>query len=119
MKIVVTYEPADLRRLIQQDLARQGIDASEAEVKFAKNTAVVTVDTALAVAAAAAALPSEPPAPLPAHDATAPELPVVVDIVDVLSRSAGLARADTGLYPPRERALMEGETYEYPGDKRR
>ena len=122
MKMVVTYEAADVRRLIQQDLARQGIQAEEANIKYVKNTVVVTVEVNGAAevveppdAVREAVFGREPPEPTVLVERT----PVTVDMSDVLARSASLGRTETSLYPARERALMDGETYEYPGDRRR
>lgn len=121
MKMVVTYEAADIRRLIQRDLARQGIRAEEANIRYSKNAAVVTVEVEggtgidlteeQQLIQEATAIREISPLPVRAEP--------IVDMTDVLTRSAGLARTEGGLYPHRERALMEGETYDYPGDRRR
>ena len=119
MKMVVTYEAADVRRVIQKDLARQGIQAEEANIKYYKNVVVVTVEVNGAAevveppdAVREAVFGRAPPEPVE-------RTPVTVDMSDVLARSASLGRTESSLYPARERALMDGETYEYPGDRRR
>jgi hypothetical protein len=137
VKIKVTYEEADLKQLIRLDLARQGIAATDADITLAKGKAEVSVevtraDDALVVepvpvehAAAPAPvdrgidreLDARPPPP------KEPPLQVVegganpVDMSDVLGASNRIARQNPGKFPTPERQLMDGESFDFPGDK--
>lgn len=129
MKIVVTYEAVDITRLIRQDLAQQGITASEDDIKFAKNKAVVSVevsrdDTTPTTPEALGAAAFHTPAP-PAAPAQPPHLEAIdggnafADMTEIQRASAKLAAANPGKFPTPERQLMDGESFDYPGDKRR
>lgn len=138
MKIKVTYEEADLKQLIRLDLARQGIVATDADIVLAKNKAEIAVevtrDDATLAAEPEPALEQRinhthdvmtrpdmgrPPPPPPKE----PPLQVVeggagpVDMTDVLGASNRIARSNPGKFPVPERALMDGESFDYPGDK--
>lgn len=142
MKIKVTYEESDLKQLIRLDLARQGIAATDADIVLAKGKAEIAVevtrdDAALAEAPAPARSEPEyadraavlrrgdelPPPPPPPPAPKEPALQVVeggnnpVDMSDVLGASARIARAGGGKFPVPERPLMDGESFDFPGDK--
>lgn len=133
MKIKVTYAELDLKQLIRLDLARQGIEVTDAEIVLAKNRAEIAVE----VTRDDAALATEPahvehhtPAPVHRDEPTAPPpapkepaLQVVeggnnpVDMSDVLGASARITRSGGGKFPVPERTLMDGESYDFPTDK--
>jgi hypothetical protein len=126
MKIVVTYEASDIVRLIKQDLAQQGISASEDDIKFSKNKAVVSVEvtrddvppsTPEALGAAAFNTPA-PTAPIPPPLAVVDGGQAPVDMDAVLRASAKAAATNPGKFPVPERQLMEGESFDFPGGKR-
>jgi hypothetical protein len=127
MKIVVTYEAADITRLIRQDLAQQGITASEDDIKFTKNKAVVSVEVsrddntpATPEALGAAAFNAPPPPALP----TGPKLEAIdggnapMDMSEIHRASAKAAATNPGKFPVPERQLMDGESFDFPGGKR-
>lgn len=141
MKIDVTYEEADLKRLIRVDLARQGIPATDADIKLTKCKATVSVEVQgdeSAIAVEPQSMPArEYTAPLPpAREAPpAPALPPPVpptkerslevieggnnptDFSDVLRASQRIATTKDGKFPKAERQLMDGESFDYPGDE--
>lgn len=118
MKIVVTYEQKDLSQLIKQDLARQGIEASDADIKYVKGQAVVSVE-----ASTERPLPAPGGNPVVAPQKAAPVLEAIeggnapVDMGDVLSASERIAAATAGKYNPPKRVLLPGESYDWPGSK--
>lgn len=126
MKIVVTYEATDIQRLIRQDLTRQGITATDADIKFVKNHAVVSVEVT----------PDDMPAPIeeapvqasPVRTApptpTPPKLEAIeggagpVDMGAVFRESQKLAASTEGKFPaPKQHQMLEGESHEWPGDQ--
>lgn len=127
MKIVITYEPADVVRLIRQDLVRQGIAAaSVADVKCPKGNAIAHVEVQPGDEP-----PVVEPAPAPAHvqddiaverppSRTAPALTPIeggaetADMSDVFRASRHLEKTTDGKFPPRERTLLDGESYDPP-----
>jgi hypothetical protein len=127
MKMVVTYETADIQRLIRQDLARQGIAATDADIKFSKNQAVVSVevtpdDSPITVAepvvsSPPAAVAPPPPAPPP------PKLEAIdggagpVDMTDIFRQSQKIATTTEGKFPVPQHTMLDGESTEWPGDK--
>jgi hypothetical protein len=125
VKIVITYETADIVRLIRQDLARQGIAAADGDVKCPKGVAVVHVEVQPGDEPPVAA---PPPAPAPVRaDAGVDQLPrqapaltpveggaEVADMSDVFRASRHLEKTTEGKFPPRERQLLEGESYDPP-----
>jgi hypothetical protein len=145
MKMKVTYEEADIKRLIRNNLAKQGIAATDADIEFKKNQAVVSVevsgeDEPLSEPAPPSptieqrinhthdvmtrpdmgrSLPAPPPPPAPPKE----PLQVVegganpVDMSDVLGASMRIARNTEGPFPKPDRQLMEGESFDFPGDK--
>ena len=124
MKIVVTYEASDIVRLIKQDLAQQGILALEDDIKFTKNKAVVSVevtrdDAPLPPISTNVVTPTAPMAP----STSTPTLDVIdggnapVDM-DAILRASAKNAANPGKFPAPERQLMEGESFDFPGDKR-
>jgi hypothetical protein len=125
MKIVVTYESTDITRLIKQDLALQGITATDGDIKFTKNQAVVTVEVSRdevqepATPEALGAQVFNAPAPPPA-----PPLAVVeggaspADMSDLLRASQKTAATNPGKFPTPERQFMDGESLDFPGGKR-
>lgn len=127
MKIVVTYETKDLTRLIRQDLALQGITATDADIKFVKSIAVVAVEvtpeekTPDDFAALAAKIFNEPP---PAPYPPPPSLAVVeggaapADMSDILNASKKITNATSGKFPVPQHDMLPGESAEWPGDKR-
>jgi hypothetical protein len=142
VKIKVTYEEADLKQLIRLDLARQGIAATDADISLTKGKAEIAVEVTRDDAELAAELPAAPdgltaeqrsshthdvgrstelpPAPPPQKE---PPLQVVeggnnpIDMSDVLGASNRIARQSPGKFPVPERSLMEGESFDFPGDK--
>lgn len=124
MKLTIKYEVEEIKALIREDLVRQGITAAaNADIAFKKNVAIVEVD-----ASRDGALEGATPAPsvTSAHsvveEKASPATPLAVveggaqtvDMTDVLGASSRLAQTEKGKYPPRERELMEGESYEHP-----
>lgn len=128
MKIVVTYESTDITRLIKQDLARQGITATDDDIKYAKNHAVVTVEVsrddvpepstfeALGAQTFNAPTPPTPPTPQPLSLVEGGATPV--DMSDILRASQKAAANNPGKFPVPERQLMDGESHDFPGDER-
>lgn len=128
MKIKVTIETHEIKALIREDLARQGIVATDDDIAFSKNMAVVTVEaTRDAVAVApppAAPVVAVPPAPPP----QAPQVPALevvdggqapIDMSGILAASNHIASTKPGKFPTVERELMEGESHDFPGSPRR
>lgn len=128
MKIVVTYEPADLIRLIRQDLALQGITAEDADIKFVKNKAVVAVEVAaeagpaipfpgvpanLALPVVSVAL-SSTPAPVNNNDNAS-----LAEMSEIQRASANLTAQNSGRFPASTRHLIDGESFDFPGIKSR
>lgn len=116
MKLKITYETKEIEALILEDLARQGIPATNADIIFSKNCAVVSVeatrDGTLDPTVAAPVAPTvAPPAPLTVVDGGN----TLVDMGDVLGASKKIAQQKPGNYPPGERTLMEGESTDFPG----
>ena len=124
MKIVVTYEAADIVRLIRTDLAAQGIVANEGDIKFVKNKAIVSVEVAKDDAPPEPPEPPEmlantsPPKQAPPHLEPIEGAANPVDMTEILRASQKTATQNPGRFPTPERQLMDGESYEYPGDKR-
>jgi len=120
MKIVVTYEAADITRLICQDLARQGIATTDSDVKYAKGKAVVSVE----VSPDDAHPTPSAPTPLSETSRPPPQLEAIdggnnpADMSDILRASAKTAAVRPGKFPTPERQLLDGESFDYPGDKR-
>jgi hypothetical protein len=137
MKIVVTYEATDLVRLIRADLATQGIIADEDDIKFAKNKAVVSVEVTKDDApeplgprisegqsttqptpymeGAVSFVPTKTPPPkLETIEGGANP----ADMAEILRASQKAASQNPGKFPTPERQLMDGESFDYPGDKR-
>jgi len=129
MKMVVTYETADIQRLIRHDLARQGITAVDADIKFTKNQAVVSVEvtpddapppvaeTVVALPPAAVVPPTPPPIPPP------PKLEAIdggnapVDMTDIFRASQKIAANTEGKFPVPQHSMLDGESTEWPGEK--
>lgn len=132
MKIVVTYEAVDISRLIRQDLARQGIAATDADVKYNKGSAVVSVEVTAddapipveAVPESIAAAPTVPPPPTPpTPPSTPPKLESIdggnapVDMASIFAQSKKIAANTEGKFPVPQHSMLEGESSEWPGDK--
>lgn len=125
MKIVVTYESADISRLIRQDLARQGITATDADIKYAKGNAVVSVevdpDDAPAPVPVETSVVAEHPAPRPSPAPSPPKLETIegganpVDMSAVFRESQKLAATTEGKFPKPQHAMLDGESFEFPG----
>jgi hypothetical protein len=129
MKIVVTYESADISRLIRQDLARQGITATDADIKYAKGVATVSVEVD------PDDVPAPPPpmvAPMPVETTVvtehapprppSPKLEAIeggagpVDMSAVFRDSQKIAATTQGKFPaPKQHQMLEGESHEWPG----
>jgi hypothetical protein len=125
MKIVVTYEPADIIRLIRQDLTLQGIAAADADIKFVKNKAVVSVEVT----------PEEPQAlaspdslGLPDTSVSSTTLPTptlsvidntIPDMSAIQRASQQLTTQKPGKFSNTSRQLIDGESFDYPGTKTR
>ncbi len=127
MKIVVTYEAADITRLIRQDLARQGITAQDTDIKYSKSSAIVSVEVdpddmpAEPPTPAAAPPPRAAAPPPPTPTPTPPVVEVIeggnnpVDMSSVLAMSNKVARTTEGKFPmPKQHARLEGESDEPP-----
>lgn len=127
MKIVITYGPADISRVIRQDLARQGIVATDADIKYSKNNVVVSVeatadDSPIPVEepAARAAAPAPVPTPTPTP---APKLEAIeggagpVDMGAVFRESQKIAASTEGKFPTPKHTMLDGESTEWPGAK--
>lgn len=124
MKIVVTYESTDISRLIRQDLAQQGITALDSDIKYAKGSAVVSVevtrDDVVPVPAASVVEAASPPvlsvAPPPLTVVDGGNAPVDMDAI---LRESKKHAANPGKFPTPERQLMDGESFDYPGGDKR
>ena len=123
MKIVITYGPADISRVIRQDLARQGIAATDADIKYSKNNVVVSVeatadDSPIPVeepAARAAPAPTPTPTPTPTPRLEANEGGAgPVDMGAVFRESQKLAASTEGKFPTPKHTMLEGESTEWP-----
>lgn len=122
MKIDVTYETADITRLIRQDLTARGIPVNEMDIKYSKGRAVVQVEVTPDELAPA------PTAPVPVDTPTPLESPPTleaidgganpVDMTDVLRRSQQVAATKRGTFPAPTHKMLDGESTEFPGDKR-
>jgi hypothetical protein len=129
MKIVITYGPADISRVIRQDLARQGITAADADIKYTKNSVIVSVEATVDDAPIAVEEPVRAPAPTPeltprpAVATLPPALEVVeggagpVDMSAVLRDSKRIATSTEGKFPTPKHSMLEGESTEWPGDR--
>lgn len=126
MKIVVTYEAADISRLIKQDLARQGITATDADIKYSKGNAVVSVevdpdDVPAAAPVETAPAATEPIVRAPTPPPTPPKLEAIeggagpVDMSAVFRESQKIAASTEGKFPKPQHAMLDGESYEFPG----
>lgn len=125
MKIVVTYEPADVVRLIRQDLARQGIAAADADVKCPKGDVTVRVEVQPGDEPPVAAPPppapavDQPPAARPPPALTAIEGGAEpVDMSDIFRASKHLEKTTEGKFQSPERTLLDGESYDPPEEFR-
>lgn len=123
MKLTIKYETEEIKALIREDLVRQGISAAaDATIVFKKDHAVIEVEASREGVLEAAPITSVTSV-VEEKAAAAPPLEVVeggaqaVDMSEVFSTSARLAQTEKGKYPPRERELMEGESYEHPFHK--
>jgi len=129
MKIVVTYEAADIQRLIRQDLTRQGIVATDADIKFTKNQAVVSVEvtpddspvsveeTMGSTEHVTARAPTPPPIPTPPKLETVEGGAGSADMTDIFRQSQRIAASTEGKFPTPQHNMLEGESHEWPGDK--
>lgn len=128
MKIVITYGPADISRVIRQDLARQGITATDADIKYSKNSVVVSVeatadDASIPVeepvvrAAPSAPIPPAPPIPTPPKLETIEGGAGPVDMGPIFRESQKLAASTEGKFPVKKHVMLDGESTEWPGDK--
>jgi len=134
MKIVVTYEASDIVRLIRADLEAQGISANEDDIKFTKNKAVVSVEVARDDAPDVLTaeqrnnhthdVVTRPDMGRSVPPSSPPRLETIegganaVDMDAVLRASQKAASQTPGKFPAPERQLMDGESFDYPGDKR-
>lgn len=110
MKIVVTYEAADILRLVCQDLTRQGLVIAHGAPSI-RRTEQDEVFVALEVTHATE-LPPDPP--------EAPNAPPAGDAEDPPSTRDAPTPFLTNPYHPRtERTLIEGESFDYPGAQTR
>lgn len=129
MKIVITYGPADISRVIRQDLARQGIAATDADIKYSKNNVVVSVEATAddspipveePVARVAASTPTPAPTPTPTP---APKLEAIeggagpVDMGAVFRESQKIASSTEGKFPTPKHSMLDGESTDWPGAK--
>ena len=130
MKIKVTIETHEIKALIREDLARQGIVATDDDIAFSKNMAVVTVEASRDPAIVAA-----PPLPVAASSSTTaqpvppvPQMPALevveggqqpVDMSNILAASNQIAAVKPGKFPTPERELMEGASHDFPGAPKR
>jgi hypothetical protein len=151
MKIAITYDNADITRLIRQDLARQGIRAADCAVRYSKGVAHVDVevqpDDDVAAAPPVVVAPSiEQAAALPPRNLDVnlereqereqerermrerearrqPNLEAIeggnnpADFSDVMRASRSIERQGGGMFPPSQRQLMDGESFDPPGDR--
>ncbi len=125
MKIVVTYEAADISRLIKQDLARQGIIATDADIKYSKGNAVVSVEVDPDDAPVPAPVEVAPAAPEPVVRAPTPTPPPKLEAIEggagpvdmgaVFRESQKIAATIEGKFPKPQHAMLEGESHEWPG----
>lgn len=115
MKIKVTYEKADILRLVNQDIKTQGIRVKAGssleykgplQVRFEVET---DEDVAAVAEPAVPDVKTGPPAPRKAPDK---EEETVVDMSGVLAASQHLSRTTKPIYADRK--LLDGESTEYP-----
>lgn len=124
MKIVITYGPADISRVIRHDLARQGIAATDADIKYGKNSVVVSVEATAddspipvedPVVRSTAPVPTPPPPPVPKLEAIEGGAGPV-DMGAVFRESQKIAASTEGKFPVKKHAMLDGESSEWPGD---
>ncbi len=137
MKIKVTYEETDLKQLIRLDLARQGIAATDTDIMLTKGKAEVSVEVtrddasltvepepqpqvltssgAMSAREYATQQPDPPPLPSPLQVVEGGNN--LVDMSDVLGTSQRIARSGGGKFPVPERQLIDGESFDFPGEK--
>lgn len=118
MKIVVTYETADIIELIKKDLTNSVLKYDISTGKW-KGSARFTIEVEGQVSVEETVAPASASVTTPASLAKDGAKPPVkeeapVDIDDVLTRSLENAKKP-GLYPTPTRQLMEGESEEWPG----
>ena len=125
MKIVVTYEAADITRLIRQDMAKQGIITTDSDVKYVKGKAVVSVEVSTEdVPPPSPVVPAEEHVRHETPKSAPPKLEAIdggnapADMTDILRSSAKVAATNPGKFPVPERQLIEGESFDFTGDKR-
>lgn len=131
MKITVIYDTADLARLIRQDLARQGIPSTDCEIKCPKGDATVRIEVQPGdEPPAAAPVLTHPPAtprddaPVERQPPRSPDLRAIeggadpVDMGDIFRASRHLEKTTEGKFPPAERTLLDGESYDPPEEFR-
>jgi hypothetical protein len=124
MKLTIKYEAEEIKALIREDLVRQGITAAaEASIVFKKDVAIIEVEATRDGTLEHTPMPatvSSAPSLVEEKVAVAPPLEVVdggannVDMSDVFNASQKLSKTEKGKYPPRERELMDGESYDHP-----
>jgi len=115
----VMYEATDIVRAIRQDLTRQGIVVASVGLKVTKGEVTAIVEITLDEAA-----PPPPEMPPPGSEAPAPPAPLAVleggagpvDMTDILKQSGQVAARVPGRFPA-PRALMAGESVDFPGDE--
>lgn len=142
MKMQVTYEQADIKRLIRNNLARQGITAREEDIAFDKKGCatimvevsadnldpepepqVLTSSGTMPASEYATQAPKQPAPPVERAPAP-PKLEAIeggqnpVDMSGILRDSAKIARDREGPFPtpkPGPHSMLEGESFEFPG----
>lgn len=131
MKILVTYEQADILKLIEKDLVSSGLKYDLASAKY-KGTAKLTIEvegTPGADPGVEAATPTNvapmveaptPPAPrreeVPTPSSPSPLDTDPADMSVILGQSRKNATDNPGKFPaPPPRKMMAGESEEWPG----
>jgi hypothetical protein len=135
MKIVITITSAEISALIQQHLIKKGMEVNVEDIKYSKGQAVVTADAPMdtepvapepqvltssgTVSASQYADPTReltpPPASPPLRSIEGGAEPA--DMSAVFAASHKIAATTEGKFPPKQNTMLEGESYEWPGEK--
>lgn len=125
MKILVTYEESDIVKMVQRRLAKRGIVAAIKNISFKKNTVVISVDNVeegpdsdvdddapeVAAPVAVASVPVRAPLAVVDGGQTPADM-------DAILRQSAKNAANPGKFPAPERSLMDGESVDFPGDRK-
>jgi len=136
MKVNMVIETKEIKAMVKAHLAARGFEVTDDDILIDKKGVVsVTVEAALEVALPVAPMAPTASAP-PPHEAAGlpPDGPAPLGPPDLKTIQGGQAPADMsfvhnsnsnlvkqkgeGLYPKPSQTLIDGESFEYPGDDR-